>query len=323
MYNDTLLPISHFNQHRNFQHKWIFQIVPQQVRKLITLILIVPAWNKSRSSPPWYLYNLLSSFNLLLLVPFLRRFSMRLQVLNVGLSFFLFLDSLAPFRAATICDQNCSPPSKPGIVGMAGIDGTPPPPSSTLPSKFSPWPRVRWIKDDKASGTTTASFTWGWPGSSWMRESSGWAGGRAFSGFLALLAWRVSRADSSDDDESELEDEEGELEPEVESSNLRLGIPQLRWNHWTIENRKKFKWNWGVKTLITFRYRQLEWSEALAAGRVVRSFLFPTFKQLRNTWFTHLRSMLSIDIQCSSTIADCFGDLSFPIQPFGNAVVLT
>jgi hypothetical protein len=34
----------------------------------------------------------------------------------------------------------------------------------------------------------------------------------------------------------------------------------------------------------------VEWSEALAAGRVVRSFLFPTFKQLRNTWFTQLRS---------------------------------
>jgi hypothetical protein len=72
---------------------------------------------------------LLSSFNLFLLVPFLKRFSVRLQVLNVGLSFFLFLDSLAPFKAATICAQNCSPLSKPlpakdGIGGMPGIDGS-------------------------------------------------------------------------------------------------------------------------------------------------------------------------------------------------------
>ena len=40
---------------------------------------------------------------------------------------------------------------------------------------------------------------------------------------LAFLAWRVSRVDSSDD-ESEVEDEEDELEPKVESSNSRLGI---------------------------------------------------------------------------------------------------
>ena len=108
---------------------------------------------KSRLSSTSMLYNLFSSFNFLLLVPFLKRFNMRLQVLNDGFRFFLFLDSLAQFRATTILAKICSPLSKPlptigVIVGVAVTDGSLPLSFSPLSSKFSPWLRVCWIKDD-------------------------------------------------------------------------------------------------------------------------------------------------------------------------------
>ncbi|KAK4021217.1 hypothetical protein OUZ56_003136 [Daphnia magna] len=112
-----------------------------------------------RASTPEYLYILFSSFNLLLLVPLLRRFSMRLQVLNVGLSFFLLFDSLAPFRAATICAEkllsSLQTHASQGWVRWHGRDRWSPPSSS----KTSSSPRVCRIKDVKAAGTAKASLT--------------------------------------------------------------------------------------------------------------------------------------------------------------------
>jgi hypothetical protein len=78
-----------------------------------------------------------------------------------------------------------------------------------------------------------------------------------------------------------VEDEEDELNPKLNRQILVSAFCNLGELTGITKNLKGIQVKLRSETLITFRYRQLELSEALAAGRVVRSFLFPTFKQLR------------------------------------------